>query len=261
MAAAAQERVGSALVLLSPLAFLLSVVEEPALIEPRHGLEAGHVRLTVRLEDAAGAPLRRSSPRPGAGGGGGGGGGDDGSTFSAARSPEEEEASEAKQQSDCDWAADSFECAVLVGQPALVHVAISRLSGLSPALAGARGLELRFSMCPPGAAAPLQFVARPDAPAPDSGASAVNQAVSFSAKLPVTMGQALQSWLSVEALELELWAEARNQVSGEAPSREPQSGHEAVEQARLQRLQEERDALEEEVLKLRSRRTIICSLM
>jgi hypothetical protein len=260
MAAAAQERVGSALVLLSPLAFLLSVAEEPALIEPRHGLEAGRVRLAVRLEDAAGAPLRRAAPRAGAGGGGGGGGGG-GSPFSGVCSPEEEEASEAKQQSDCDWAADSFECAVLVGQPALVHVAISRLSSLSPALAGARGLELRFSMCPPGAAAPLHFLARPDTPAPDSGASAVNQAVSFSAKLPVTMGQALQSWLSVEALELELWAESRNQVSGEAPSRNPQGGHEAVEQARLQRLQEERDALEEEVLKLRSKRTIICSLM
>ncbi len=259
-----QERAGSALVLLSPLAFLLGITEEPALIEPRHGLEAGRVVLAVRLEDALGAPLRRAQRAGASAGAGAGMGTGAGSLLSPPRSPEEEDAAEAKQQSDCDWAADSFECAVLVGQPAFIHVAISRLVGLSPALAGAHGLELRFSLCPPGASAPLSFVARPDAPAVDNGASAVNQAVSFSAKIPVKMGQALQSWLSVESLELELWADApkaRDVTSGEATSREPQNGHDAGEQARLERLQEERDALEEEVLKLRSRRTFICSLM
>jgi hypothetical protein len=85
----------------------------------------------------------------------------------------------------------------------------------------------------------------------------VNQRTSIKVSAPRQAG-------FLSSLSSSLWAEApkaRDVTSGEATSREPQNGHDAGEQARLQRLQEERDALEEEVLKLRSRRTIICSLM
>lgn len=235
------EKIGVAVVFLSPLSYFLNIHEEAPIIDPGQGVEMGKLHIDITLEN-----LPRESNQE-----------SDTIKSSTHASKNVIECPEDENLSENDWKNLTFKN--LEGSEMKVRINIKRISGLTPTIMTRKDLQIRYVFDPTKRTAGANGTCV--LPEKDSK-NLVNQEISHSQSYPTLINNDLYEWFAAEGLEFELWAAAS--VESKSPSSESAT---VIDKVKFLELQSEKDALhrellvkENEILRLKQR-SIVCSIM